>query len=377
MSSHTFVGDPPLREVRVSLVRSDDLSYSALIGRNILGDVLADVEKLLPHRRIFVVTDANVRAAGLLTKLSDNASLAQYVIDPPGEESKHIGTVTNIVDAMESQKFGRDSVLIALGGGTVGDIGGFAAAIFKRGIPYVQVPTTTVAQADSCVGGKVGVDSPMSKNAYGVFKQPSRVYVDVATLATMDDRAYRAGLVESVKHAMIADAAYFDYLETHMDAILARDAATLETIAERNIRIKAGVVERDPEEKGERRILNYGHTLGHALESASGYKLLHGEAAALGILAALRIAQEICLTDESVSRRVAALLTKLGMPDTIPSHIDVSALSEIMSRDKKALHASPRFVLIDRIGHVCEEGGEYVRSVDPGVVTKAIASLQK
>ena len=365
-----------MREVRVSLVRSDDLSYSVLIGRGLLGDVLADAQRLHPRRRIFLLTDANVRAAGHVAALTGDRAVAQYVIDPPGEVSKHIGTVTDILDAMESLKFGRDSLLVALGGGTVGDIGGFAAAIFKRGIPYVQVPTTTVAQADSSVGGKAGVDSRLSKNAYGIFKQPARVYMDVATLATLDDRAYRAGLVESVKHAMIADPAYFEYLETHLDAVLARDPAALESVAERNVTIKARVVEQDVEEQGARRVLNYGHTVGHAVESASGYRLLHGEALALGILAAARIAEQLGLADESVTRRAAALLAKLGMPAKFPPEINPGALLEIMSRDKKALEARPRFVLLDRLGHARDENGEYVRAVDPVVLAKALAGLE-
>jgi len=366
-----------LREVRVSLTRSDDLSYSVLIGRGVLVNVLADTQRLHPGRRVFLLTDANVRAAGHVAALTGDRPVAQYVIDPPGEISKHIGTVTDILDAMESEKFGRDSLLVALGGGTVGDIGGFAAAIFKRGVPYVQVPTTTVAQADSSVGGKVGVDSRLSKNAYGVFKQPAVVYVDVSTLTTLDDRAYRAGLVESVKHGMIADAAYFEYLETHLDALLARDPAALEDVAERNVTIKARVVEQDVEERGARRILNYGHTVGHAVESASGYRLLHGEAVALGILAAARMAEELGLADENVRHRSAALLGKLGMPATLPLEINSGALAEIMSRDKKALEARPRFVLLDRLGHAREENGEYVRVVDPGVVAKIVLEMGK
>ncbi len=365
-----------MREVPVSLVRSDDLSYSVLIGHGMLGEVLADVQRLYPRRRVFLLTDANVRAAGHVAVLAGDRPLAQYVIEPPGEISKHIGTVTQILEAMEALKFGRDSLLVALGGGTVGDIGGFAAAIFKRGVPYVQVPTTTVAQADSSVGGKVGVDSRLSKNAYGVFKQPARVYVDVATLATLDDRAYRAGLVESVKHAMIADAAYFEYLEMHLDELLARDPAALESVAERNVTLKGRVVEQDVEEQGARRVLNYGHTVGHAVESASGYRLLHGEALALGILAAARIAEELRLAEESVRRRAEALLEKLGMPAKLPPEIHSGALLEIMSRDKKALEARPRFVLLDGIGHAREENGEYVRAVDPAVLAKALAGLE-
>jgi 3-dehydroquinate synthase len=175
---------------------------------------------------------------------------------------------------------------------------------------------------------------------------------------------------------MIADAAYFEYLETHLDELLARDPATLESVAERNVTIKGRIVEQDPEERGMRRILNYGHTIGHAVESASGYRLLHGEAVALGILAAARIAEELRLADESIGRRASALLGKLGMPAKLPPEVAAGALPEIMSRDKKALDARPRFVLLDRLGHAREENGEYVRVVDSDVVSKAVAALQ-
>lgn len=365
-----------MTEVRISLVREEDLSYTARIGAEILPSALADIGELLPGRRVFVVTDANVKAAGHLDALAQGREVAAFVIDPPGEQSKHMRTVTAILDAMEQRGYGRDSVIVALGGGTVGDIAGFVAAIFKRGVPYAQVPTTTLAQADSAVGGKVGVDSEWSKNAYGAFKQPSRVYVDVSTLLTLDDREYRSGLVESVKHGMIADADYFAYLETNIDALLRRECAVLETIARRNIEIKAGVVERDPEEKGLRQVLNYGHTIGHAIEIAGGFELRHGEAVALGIRAALRIAVEMGLLEEGIEARAAALLSKLGMPEKCPSRFSDEALLDIMSRDKKSVGAVPRFVLVDRIGRVHHEGDAYAFPVKAPIIKKALDAVR-
>jgi len=366
-----------VREVQIHPIRHDDPAYSALIGRGILSMALADLEQRYAGRRVFVVTDAHVEAAGHLAALVQDRRVGRYVIEPPGEVSKNMNTVIAILEAMEREKYGRDSVLAALGGGTVGDIGGFVAGIFKRGIPCAQLPTTTVSQADSAVGGKVGVDSALSKNAYGLFRQPARVYVDVTTLATMDERGYRAGLVESVKHALIADEAGFESIEANLEKLLARDEATLEEIAERNLTIKARIVEQDPEEKNLRRVLNYGHTVGHAIESASGFRMLHGESVALGILAAARIAEEIGISDGTAGRRAAAVLRRLGMPEKRPPEVSAAQLAEAMSRDKKSVAAAPRFVLVDRIGHVYRaKDGEYAVPVAPAALAKALEAIR-
>ena len=266
-----------------------DTGYPIHIGAGFLSSLWKTIETQWPKHKPFLITDANLVKAGLVDRLLGGRSIPTYSITPPGEGSKHIQTVTAIVETMEQIALGRDTLVVALGGGTVGDIAGFAAAIYKRGVPVVQIPTTTVAQADSGVGGKTGVDSTRSKNAFGCFWQPAAVYIDVQTLATLDDRQYRAGLVESVKHAAIADADYFDYLETNARAILSRKAAVLEHIACENCRIKAAVVAEDPTEQNKRRILNYGHTLGHAVESAGSFALLHGEAVAVGMIAAGQI----------------------------------------------------------------------------------------
>ena len=363
-------------EGKITLVRQDDLSYSVRIGRNILPEVLPEIERRRPSARVFVLTDANLESAGCLAAMLADREVPCFSIEPPGEVSKNLGTVTRILSAMERDRFGRDSLLVALGGGTIGDIGGFVAAIFKRGIPYVQVPTTTVAQADSAVGGKVGVDSELSKNAYGAFKQPLHVFIDVSTLATLDDRNYRAGLVESVKHAMIADADYFEYLEANMPGLLAREEDILEAIAEKNVTIKGRVVEQDPEEKNLRSTLNYGHTVGHAVESASGFHLLHGEAVAIGIVAAVRIAEELGLADESIRSRAVTLLEKLGMPTRIPADISSEAIADIMTRDKKAVGGVPRFVLLDALGKAHEHEGQFAVEVDAGAVNRALESLR-
>jgi len=298
-----------------------------------------------------------------------------YIIDPPGEVSKNIETLVSIVETMEKASLGRDTVIVALGGGTVGDIAGFAGAVFKRGIPVVQMPTTTVSQADSSVGGKTGVDSSLSKNAFGAFWQPAWVVIDVSTLNTLDDRQYKAGLVESVKHAVIADAKYFDFFENNMQAVLGRELGALETIAEYNCRIKAAVVEADPNEKNQRRMLNYGHTVGHAVESASGFELLHGEAVGIGMIAAGMIEMEMGMGSAERLERVKGMLEKLGVPTSVPGGLSKDALLDIIRRDKKAVGKWPRFVLVDEIGHVHCENGQWAVEVGREIVDKVLDKM--
>jgi 3-dehydroquinate synthase len=257
----------------------------------------------------------------------------------------------------------------------VGDIAGFASAIFKRGIQVVHIPTTTVSQADSSVGGKTGVDSSMSKNAFGAFWQPAGVYIDVETLKTLDDRQYRAGLVESVKHALIADSAYFELLEAQMSAVLSREAAVLEEVAYRNCRIKADVVGEDPTEKNKRRILNFGHTIGHAVESVSCFELLHGEAVAVGIVGAELIAQKVRLGGEGRLGRIKAVLKKLGVPLKIPSGLAKKDLINIMKCDKKAVGQRPKFVLLEDVGSVLCREGQWACDVPKEIVEEVLDDL--
>jgi len=362
-------------ELRINIPQVPAAAYNIYIASGILDSVWSRLEADYPRLKKFVVTDAGVAAAGHLRRLLGDASPSTCIIDPPGETSKHIGTVTAIIEAMEKAFLGRDTLIVALGGGTVGDVAGFAAAIFKRGVPVVQIPTTTVAQADSSVGGKTGVDSTISKNAFGAFWQPAAVYIDVQTLATLDDRQYRAGLVESVKHALIADSEYFDWFETHMPAVLARDPAALEHIALKNCRIKGDVVEEDPTEKNRRRVLNFGHTIGHAVEAASGFQLLHGEAVGVGIVAAEIIADKLGLAAPERLPRIKNLLAALSIPLKIPAGLQKENLVDIMKRDKKAVDQWPRFVLLDDVGRVFCKDGRWAHEVDPRTVDEALDRL--
>jgi 3-dehydroquinate synthase len=350
-------------------------SYSIKIGNEILSSLWPQIEAEFSKYNKFIVTDENLVSAGHLAKLLGQRNVPTFIISPAGETSKNINTVISIIESMEKSYLGRDTLVVALGGGTVGDVAGFAAAIFKRGVPVIQIPTTTVAQADSAVGGKTGVDSSISKNAFGAFWHPAAVYIDIATLATLDGRQFRAGLVESVKHAIIADRRYFDFLENNIVAILRRKPDVLEKIAHLNCKIKGSIVETDPGEQNKRRILNYGHTIGHAIEAASGFKLLHGEAVAIGIIAAGLIEIELQLAQPDRLRRIRNILEKLGVPVKLPEDLAEKQIIELIKHDKKAVNKWPKFVLVSDIGQVYTHNGQYAVEVAPELVEKMLDKL--
>jgi 3-dehydroquinate synthase len=350
-------------------------SYPIRIGTEILSSVWSQIRTDFNRYNRFVVTDENLVKAGHLHTLLGDRNVPTFVINPAGETSKNIDTAVSIIEAMEKAFLGRDTLVVALGGGTVGDIAGFAAAIFKRGVPVIQIPTTTVAQADSSVGGKTGVDSSISKNAFGAFWHPAAVYIDVTTLTTLDERQFRAGLVESVKHAIIADSEYFEFLESNLDAILERKPDVLEKVTDWNCKIKGRVVEADPGEKNLRRILNYGHTIGHAVEAASGFELLHGEAVAIGIIAAGLIEIEMQLAEPGRLDRIRQILQKLDVPVKLPKNLADKDLIDLIKRDKKAVNKWPKFVLISKIGEVYSHDGQYAVDVAPEVVEKVLQNL--
>ncbi len=362
-------------EHEIKIPASPAAGYRIEIGTGILGSLWPRIEADFGRYNKFVVTDENLVSTGHLEKLLGQTDVPAFVISPAGETSKNINTLISIIEMMEKAYLGRDTLVVALGGGTVGDIAGFAAAVFKRGVPVLQIPTTTVAQADSAVGGKTGVDSERSKNAFGAFWHPAAVYIDVATLTTLDDRQFRAGLVESVKHALIADSRYFDFLEQNLDAVLDRQTDVLEKTAYFNCKIKGSVVETDPHEQNKRRILNYGHTIGHAVEAASGFELLHGEAVAVGIIAAGLIEIELELAQHDRLERVRQILEKLDVPVKLPKDLAEKDLIDLIKHDKKAIKKWPRFVLISDIGQVYCPDGQYAVEVAPELVEKILKML--
>lgn len=362
-------------EMDVNIPAKASGSYRVLVASGLLDSVIERTRLVLPTKRPFVVTDSNLVKVGLFKRLTGAAGLPGFIIDPAGEVSKNIRTVSAILEAMESHKLGRDTVVIAFGGGTVGDIAAFAASVFKRGVPVVQIPTTTLAQADSAIGGKTGVDSSISKNAYGTFWHPAIVFMDVDCLRTLDSRQYRAGLVESVKHGLIADAGLFGYIEENLDPILCCEPTAMVHLAFSNCRIKASVVQQDPQERSLRQILNYGHTIGHAVESASQYQLLHGEAVALGLVAAGMIEVRLGLSGKDKLQRLCLLLDRMGIPRHIPTYIPPEKVMELLAYDKKVVDCRPRFVLTSRLGQVYCYTGQWSVEVDLRLVEEVIKEL--
>ena len=306
-----------------------------------------------------IVTDSNLadsHAATVATALKNAGWAVETLVIPAGESSKCLAIVETMYDALVRQRADRQSILIAVGGGVVGDAGGFAAATYNRGIGFVQVPTSLLAMVDSSVGGKVGINHPQGKNLIGAFYQPRGVLIDPLVLDTLPDRDFRGGLAEVVKYGVILDAEFFEFLEGHVDEILAHDAQALTRIIEKSCELKAQVVEKDEfETSGLRAILNYGHTFAHAYEALAGYgRLTHGEAVAIGMVHASRLAERRGLISGELTKRQTNLLTALGLPTTLPDDLRFPA-EEVLSRmrlDKKNTEGKLRFILPTQMGEV-------------------------
>ncbi|MHB1555956.1 MAG: 3-dehydroquinate synthase [Isosphaeraceae bacterium] len=309
-------------------------------------------------RSALLVTDSHLVDLGLPHAYRDGldaVGIATAVaVVPPGEASKSLEGAAGLYDELVRMRADRHTAIVALGGGVVGDLAGFAAATYARGIPLLMVPTTLLAQVDSSVGGKVGVNHPGAKNIIGAFHQPSGVWVDTETLRTLPDRELRCGLAEVVKYGVILDAAFFGELEGQVEAILARDPRALRSIVARSCRLKAAVVERDErEETGLRAVLNFGHTVAHAIEAVAGYDgpYQHGEAVAVGMAAEARLAERMGWIGPEVVGRIERLLVRLGLPTAAPG-LDAERLIDAMTRDKKNRGGRIRFVLPRAIGRV-------------------------
>jgi 3-dehydroquinate synthase len=328
-----------------------DRSYPVIIGKGILGQ--SELwHQHLPGGKILVVTNevvAPLYLDQLGSVLGHNAF--QSLILPDGESTKTISNWSLILDRLIEMKAGRDVCLIALGGGVIGDICGFVAATYMRGVPFIQVPTTLLAQVDSSVGGKTAVNHVEGKNLVGAFHQPIAVIADTDTLNTLPDREIRAGMAEVVKYGAIRDAGFFEWLESQAKNIISRDATALAWLIEKSVRNKAEVVAEDEREAGARALLNFGHTFGHALETVTGYSdFLHGEAVSIGMVTAARLSESRGLCPAGVSMRISKLLISLGLPVTLPGKLSLDRFMEAMALDKKVLAGQLRLVLLTELG---------------------------
>jgi 3-dehydroquinate synthase len=339
--------------VRVELA---ERSYDIKIGSGNLSEAGSLIGRLGRFSRALVITDSNVQethavavAEGLVTAGME----VDLIAIEPGEQSKSIETAAGLWEGLVELGADRKSVVVAVGGGVVGDLAGFIAATYARGIRFVQVPTTLLAQVDSSVGGKVGINLTTAKNMVGAFLQPLAVLIDTETLSTLPEREYVAGLGEVVKYGVILDAELFEYLESRIKPLIARDPDVLEHVIARSCELKADIVRQDErEETGLRAVLNYGHTFAHALETLTHYKrYLHGEAVAIGMQCAARLAERLGRVEPGLAERQGRLMAALGLPVALPK-LDHEKFLESMMHDKKVEHGRLRLVLPTRLGHV-------------------------
>ncbi len=307
-------------------------------------------------RRGLIVTDENLKdqTGPLASSLREAGIATTTAVLPPGEASKSLARAEGLYERLVELRADRHFAIIALGGGVIGDLAGFVAATFTRGLPLLMVPTSLLAQVDSSVGGKVAVNLPKAKNIVGAFHQPVGVWIDTETLATLPERELRCGLAEVVKYGVILDAGFFDFLEANAEAILAREPLATRQIVARSCQLKADVVSRDErEETGLRAVLNFGHTIGHAIEAVAGYggAFRHGEAVAAGMVAEARLAERLGWIGPETTARLEALVRRFGLPTAAPG-LDPDALLDRMTRDKKNRGGTIRFVLPREIGRV-------------------------
>jgi 3-dehydroquinate synthase len=347
-----------MQKVEVNL---DERSYPIFIGTRTLDQIAVGLTAFIRSwSHSILICDANVELAlgrAVESAFSQGGKRTSMMIVPSGEENKSIANLTQLWSQMLAEKTDRKSVVVAIGGGVVGDLAGFAAASFMRGLRFVQVPTTLLAMVDSSVGGKTGINLPTAKNMIGAFWQPHAVWIDSSTLDSLPDREFRSGLAEVVKYGVILDESFFEYLEQNADAILARSPEHIETIVRRSCELKAKVVSQDERETtGLRAVLNYGHTFGHAIEAKTAYgRFLHGEAISIGMTMAGQLSLRLELWPKECLERQTALLVKLGLPTGIqqlPPELPPEQLIDAMQSDKKTEHGKLNFILPTRMGNV-------------------------
>jgi 3-dehydroquinate synthase len=356
-----------MESLRVAL---GERSYPIHIGAGIVGD-----DALYgPHLRggtAAIVTNATVAAlylAAVRGALERRGAKVTSLLVPDGEAAKSWENVDRVCDGLLAAGCGRDALVVALGGGVVGDLAGFVAAVYQRGVPFIQVPTTLLAQVDSSVGGKTAINHARGKNMIGAFHQPLAVVADVSTLSSLPDRELRAGIAEVIKHGAALDAAFFGWLEQNVEKLLARDPGALGYAVRRSCELKADIVARDERESGVRALLNFGHTFGHAIEAGAGYGAwLHGEAVAAGMVMAAELSRREKLIGEQEVQRVRRLIERAGLPIRGPA-LSPERMAELMSVDKKAEHGEVRFVLLESLGKARLQGGIPRSNVDAAVV---------
>ena len=360
----------------------DALGYSIIVETGALARIGALVRDAAPSHHVAVVTDENVAPRYLDAVVSSlrsgfggqSSDTIHAVTIPAGEQHKTREQWSFITDTLLERGCGRDTTIIALGGGVIGDLAGFVAATYMRGVAFVQVPTTLLAMVDASVGGKTAVDTPAGKNTVGVFHPPSLVVIDPSTLSTLPERELRAGFAEVIKHGVIAHAAEID---SALSIVATLGSATLPlqelaSLIERSVRIKASVVAEDEREHGRRKVLNFGHTIGHGVEAASGFSLLHGEAVAIGMVAEARLAERQSISKPGTALEIERAVSRAGLPTKIPHELDPDRILELMRSDKKRRRGILEYALPREIGRMAGESTSWGVAVDDETTDSAI-----
>ena len=365
----------------VELKKVVDDSYDIEIGYNLMDKLVEDMEAGLfgTLHKFAVITDTNVRdpyAKPICEKLIAAGYKVDLFVFPAGEKSKTRLTKERIEDAMLEKGYRRDCAIIAVGGGVVTDLAGFVAGTYGRGVPFVNYATTLLAAADASVGGKTAVDTPLATNLIGLFNQPQKVYIDIEAWKTLPERQVASGMSETIKHACLASYDMFAFIEENLDDILSFKKFACEYIAEYNCKIKYHVVMKDERESGLREVLNLGHTVGRAIETVSEYRLLHGEALAIGMAAEVLLSARLGYMSDEEAERVIALYDRVGLPTRIPEYIDREALIKKLYTDKKVRDGKLRFVLQKGIGDVVEFApGVFAKPIEESLAREIIMEL--
>jgi 3-dehydroquinate synthase len=344
-------------------------SYEVVVEPGAVGNIAQWIAPFAEKRRIAIVTDHHVDHL-YARRIAAQLEGAQIFPIRAGESAKTRETWAEVSDSLLHEGYGRDTVIVAAGGGVVGDLAGFVAATYMRGVPFIQIPTTLLAMIDASVGGKTGVDTPAGKNLVGAFHQPVLVIADPNVLATLPANHFRAGLAEALKHGVIADEKYFAKIAGAREST-ARDERALTGLISESVRIKASVVARDERESGLRKVLNFGHTIGHAIESVSNYKLLHGEAVAIGMALESALAEKLGIAMPGTSDAIRDALNAIGLPSTFPA-LDRSAVIAATRSDKKARAGRVEYALPSRVGSMAGESTGWSIPVDDAAVSEVL-----
>jgi len=344
--------------------------YPVDVAPGLLETLPAFLEEVAPGRRPVVITDRTV------ARVVSQPLKAPVLVVPAGESTKSRTRWAGLTDRLLDLGYGRDGIVVALGGGVIGDLAGFVAATFQRGIPCIQVPTSLLAMVDASVGGKTGVNTRHGKNLVGAFHPPAGVLADPAVARTLRQSQLRAGLVEATKHGLVADADYFQWIDTHAEELHGRDPTALATLVTRSVALKAGIVAQDERELGIRAVLNAGHTVGHALEAATGFRLTHGDAVALGLVVESVLSAALGLAPGELPDLVRGQLKRLGVPLRFPPGVDDETLVGAMRYDKKRAGATLHFALPRAPGRLVAEAGEWAVPVEPSSVRQALGEAR-